>query len=220
MCRGLLLRMLSEHAAARIRKLEAGISEPAVESDEQLARRLHEELNALTRHSRRTAPSHAGPSLQGKAGKPSTEHDDKQKSSQKRANDVPDRSRDAVVKQQADAGQYSAENGKPEKARKRSMLNRELAMLVTDMVESHVKPVVGPRAKLTEQQQHWQQELQNGGAIKHESSSSLSEQERLAIEQLQASGANGKLVNKLLTGSHLLARVSSIRCSQSSTQQY
>lgn len=196
--------MYTEHEVARKRQLLGGSNEVDVETDEQLARRLHEELNALTRHSRRAAAAPSGPSTQQKTGKPVSAQNDKQTAKQHRGSDAAKQPSLAAVKQEA-VGVREQQTGsdREEKGRKRCMLNRELAMLVVDMVESQVKPVNGPRSKLKGEQQ---QENHNA-AVKHESSSSLSEQERLAIEHLHAAGADGKLVNKLLLGSHLLARV-------------
>ena len=199
--------MYTEHDAARKRKLQVGSSGPDVETDEQLARRLHEELNALTRHSRRAAVVPSGPSTQKKAGKAVSAQDDKQHAKQQRGSDAAKQSgAAAAVKQEtASVQEQQAGSDREEKARKRCMLNRELAMLVVDMVESQVKPANGPRSKSKGEQLQENHSV----AVKHESSSSLSEQERLAIEHLHAAGADGKLVNKLLSSSHLIARVSS-----------
>jgi hypothetical protein len=147
--------------AARKRKLD-GAGDGAAETDEQLARRLHEELNALnTRHARRGGPqqqqlqrARSAKSLDStKVGKPKQQQ----------------HARDEDEEQQQDA--------KQQPARKRSVASRELAMLATNMVAAHAKST---RQGGEQEQQH--------PAIKHESSSSQSEQERLALEGVQAGG--------------------------------
>lgn len=198
--------MYTEHEVARKRKLDVAGAQPGVETDEQLARRLHEELNALTRHSRRTTAASTGPGVQKKASRAAVAQEGKQQSKQQLCSEGLKQSSHAEDAQEAaDGDEHHACSDCHEKTRKRGMLNRELAMLVVDMVESHVKPVTGPRSKIKSEHQP---EDDHGTAVKHESSSSLSEQERLAIEQLHAAGADGKLVHKLLSGSHLVARVS------------
>lgn len=200
--------MYTEHELAKKRKLADAGLQPDEESDEQLARRLHEELNALTRHSRRSAAVPAGPTAQKKISRTASAQDDKQHSKPQRATDVTGQPSQSAVAQDAAEGHDNTCSDREDKARKRGMLNRELAMLVVDMVESHVKPVTGAR-KVKGEHQH---DDDHSTAIKHESSSSLSEQERLAIEQLHAAGADGKLVHKLLSGSYVVARVSTVGC--------
>jgi hypothetical protein len=218
--------------AGKKRKLDAVSSDPAVETDEQLARRLHEELNALTRHSRRgpvpapalsTQRSSSGKVAKlaaagsSKAGAPKVKQQQQQQ---------PKQQLQGSTEEQVEDAQEEGAAVKGDKPRKRSMLNRELAMLVVDMVETHVKPVTGPRSKSKdEHDQHDQQQQQHddhhSAAAKHESSSSLSEQERLAIEHLHAAGVEAKPVNKLLEAAHLAARVSVIcmgRCSKRTMQ--
>jgi hypothetical protein len=201
--------------AGKKRKLDAAGSDAAVETDEQLARRLHEELNALTRHARRApAPAPALSTQRSKGLKPAAAGASKP-AAPKAKQQLPGSS----VEQAEDA---QDEGAAANKSRKRTMLNRELAMLVVDMVETHVKPVTGPRSKSKDeqdQQDQQQQDDNHSAAAKHESSSSLSEQERLAIEHLHAAGVEAKPVNKLLDAPHLTARVSEVHCSAAGTSQ-
>jgi hypothetical protein len=207
--------------AGKKRKLDVVSSDPAVETDEQLARRLHEELNALTRHSRRgPAPApvlSTQRSTSSKVSKPAAAATGskaaalKGKQQQQQLQQQQKQQLQGSNAEQVEDAQEEGAVGKGDKPRKRSMLNRELAMLVVDMVETHVKPVTGPRSKSKdEHDQHdqQQQDEHHSAGAKHESSSSLSEQERLAIEHLHAAGVEAKPVNKLLEAAHLTARVS------------
>lgn len=107
-------------------------------------------------------------------------------------------------------------------ARKRSMLNRELAMLVTDMVDSQLKPATGPRQTKSKDEQVVDQHKGMEHAVeqllpilKHESSSSQSEQERLALEHVQAAGADGTpQANKAQQRQQFMARVSAATAGQ------
>jgi hypothetical protein len=205
------------NAAGKRRQPAAASSSDVPETDEQLARRLHEELNALTRHSRRAAAPAPGPQQQLHRSK--SEKLPESKSSKPQG-----------IKQrvQSDAeGQLGTLQQQGDKqadrpARKRSMLNRELAMLVTDMVDSQIKAATGPRQtkskdeqvvdqhKGSEQQQHSQVVEQLLPILKHESSSSQSEQERLALEHVQAAVADGTPQAKQAQQrqQHFMARVS------------
>lgn len=182
--------------AGKRRQLETASSSDAVETDEQLARRLHEELNALTRHARRAAVPAPGPKQQPQRSKSEKLPDCKH---------IKPGSKQPRMPIDADGHCESDEQGdKADKpARKRSMLNRELAMLVTDMVDSQVKTATGPRQTKSKDEQvvdqhkgsELQQQLQSVEQLlpilKHESSSSQSEQERLAMEHVQAAVADG-----------------------------
>lgn len=213
--------------AGRKRKLDA-VADLEVETDEQLARRLHEELNSLTRHGSRRLQTTVYAEQRPHASKAVKAAGTNKLSKHGAAPAV-----DAAIKSQpsadvgvaavAEAEGSEAQQDRSEKPRKRSVLNRELAMLVTDMVESHVKPVTGPRSKgkdgsesQTDQQDHDRQGLQQDQqqedhitAAKHESSSSLSEQERLAVEHLHAAGPEA-LANKVLVVQHTSVRVSCV----------
>jgi len=213
-------------SAGRKRKLDAVPDLPA-ETDEQLARRLHEELNSLTRHGSRRIQTtvyaeqrpHASKTVKAAgASKPSKHGAAAAMDAAIKSEPSADMGAAAV----AEAEGSEAQHDRSEKPRKRSVLNRELAMLVTDMVESHVKPVTGPRSKVkdgsesqADQQDHDRHGLQQDQqhedhittAAKHESSSSLSEQERLAVEHLHAAGPEA-VVNKLLVVQHTSVRVS------------
>jgi hypothetical protein len=196
--------------AGKKRKLDAAGSDAAAETDEQLARRLHEELNALTRHARRgPAPAPALSTQRSKGLKPAAAGVSKPAAPKAKQQQLPG----SGVEQGEDAQDEGAA-AKTDKPRKRTVLNRELAMLVVDMVETHVKPVTGPRSNSKDeqdQQDQQQQDDNHNAAAKHESSSSLSEQERLAIEHLHAAGVEAKPVNKLLDAPHLTARVSEVQ---------
>lgn len=200
--------------AGKRRQLETASSSDVLESDEQLARRLHEELNALTRHARRGAPAPAA----------------QQHLQRSRSEKLPDTKVSRSVSKQRVPGEPDAlqvsmpEGDKADKpARKRSMLNRELAMLVTDMVDSQLKPATGPRQTKSKDEQvvdqHKGNEQQQAQGIeqllpilKHESSSSQSEQERLAMEHVQAAGADGtpQANNAQQQQQHFMARVSGL----------
>eukprot|EP00775_Hariotina_reticulata_P011518 gene11518-11661_t len=216
--------MYLEHETGRKRKLDA-VADLAVETDEQLARRLHEELNSLTRHGSRRVQTAVYAEQRPHASKA-----DKAAGTHKLSKHGVAPAVDSAIKSEpsadvgaaavAEAEGSEAQQDRLEKPRKRSVLNRELAMLVTDMVESHVKPVTGARSKvkdgsesLTDQQDHDRQGLQQDQqqedhitAVKHESSSSLSEQERLAVEHLHAAGPEA-LVNKVLVVQHTSIRL-------------
>lgn len=179
---------------------ETASSSGALESDEALARRLHEELNALTRHSRRAAvpgPA-AGQQLQRSRSEKLPESkaaaSTKPSSKQQRVQSDAEAQLGSMMQQQQHG------DDKPP-ARKRSILNRELAMLVTDMVDSQLKPVTGPRQTKSKDEQVTDQHKGSSELLasveqllpilKHESSSSQSEQERLALEHVQAAVADG-----------------------------
>lgn len=173
----------------------------ALESDEALARRLHEELNALTRHSRRAAvPGPAAGQQQQQLQRSRSEKlpaaaGTKPSSKQQRVQSDAEAQLSSMMQQQQQHG-----DDKPP-ARKRSILNRELAMLVTDMVDSQLKPVTGPRQTKSKDEQVTDQHKGSSELLasveqllpilKHESSSSQSEQERLALEHVQAAVADG-----------------------------
>lgn len=204
--------------AGKKRKLDAVSSDPVAETDEQLARRLHEELNALTRHSRRgPAPAPVLSTQRSSSGKVAKlpAAGGSNAAVPKAKQQLQEQQLQGSNEEQAEDAQEEGAAAKSDKPRKRST-NRELAMLEVDMVETHVKPVAGLRSKSKDEhdQHDQQQQLQqqqddhHSAAAKHESSSSLSEQERLAIEHLHAAGVEGKPVNKLLEAAHLAARVS------------
>jgi hypothetical protein len=187
--------------AGKKRQLETASSCEVVESDEQLARRLHEELNALTRHSRRAAvPAHGGPPQQQQQQlllqRSKSEKLQDSRPSNAACSTRPRTASDAETL----LGGFTGDKAADKPARKRSMLNRELAMLVTDMVDSQLKPATGPRqAKSKDEQvvdqhkgssEHLQAVEQLLPILKHESSSSQSEQERLAMEHVQAAAAD------------------------------
>ncbi|WIA43412.1 hypothetical protein OEZ86_009889 [Tetradesmus obliquus] len=208
--------MFPEHEAGKKRKLEAVSSDPVAETDEQLARRLHEELNALTRHSRRgPAPAPVLSTQRSSSGKVAKlpAAGGSKAAAPKAKQQLQEQQLQGSNEEQAEDAQEESAAAKSDKPRKRST-NRELAMLEVDMVETHVKPVAGLRSKSKDEhdQHDQQQQLQqqqddhHSAAAKHESSSSLSEQERLAIEHLHAAGVEGKPVNKLLEAAHLAAR--------------
>jgi hypothetical protein len=199
--------------AGKRRQLETASSSDAVETDEQLARRLHEELNALTRHARRAAVPAPGPKQQPQRSKSDKLPDSKHSKSGSKQPRMPiDADGHYESDEQGDKGD------KP--ARKRSMLNRELAMLVTDMVDSQLKTATGPRQTKSKDEQvvdqHKGSELQQQlhsveqllPILKHESSSSQSEQERLAMEHVQAAVADGTPQAKQAQQQHFMPRVS------------
>jgi hypothetical protein len=199
-------------AAGKGRQLETASSSGAVETDEQLARRLHEELNALTRHSRRAAPA---PGSQQQLQRSKSEKLPDSKTAK------PSSKQRVQSDAEAQLGSMLQHNDKVDKpARKRAMLNRELAMLVTDMVDSNIKPAIGPRQTKSKDEQvvdqhrgGEQQQLQAVEQLlpilKHESSSSQSEQERLALEHVQAAVADGTPhAKQAQQRPHFMARVS------------
>ena len=103
-------------------------------ADEELARRLHEELNALPRAGRRSAGTTplAAPACAA-AGDPSP----RQPAGGAEAQDAPD----------------SEDPSQPRKlAHKRSGLDRELMLLTTDMVERQLLPAGPHRAQAAQQQ--------------------------------------------------------------------
>lgn len=187
------------------------------ETDEQLARRLHEELNALTRHSRRAAAPAPGPQQQLHRSKSERLPESKASKTQGIKQRV-----QSDAEGQLGTLQQQGDKQADRPARKRSMLNRELAMLVTDMVDSQIQAATGPRQtkskdeqvvdqhKSSEQQQHLQVVEQLLPILKHESSSSQSEQERLALEHVQAAVADGTPQAKQAQQrqQHFMARVS------------
>lgn len=202
--------------AGKGRQFETASSSGVLESDEQLARRLHEELNALTRHARR-GPAPAPASQQ-------QQHLQRSKSEKLLEGKVSKASSKQRVQSDAEAQlgsmQQHGDKGDKQPARKRSMLNRELAMLVTDMVDSQLKTATGPRQTKSKDEQvvdqHKGSEVQQLHGIeqllpilKHESSSSQSEQERLALEHVQAAVADGTpQAKQAQQRQHFMARVS------------
>lgn len=189
--------MAADAESGQKRKLEPAGSDALLESDEALARRLHEELNALTRGSRRT--THGSVSSGGagprKAAKSSAGQDVKQAVARVRQQQQDDGGSGAAVGPADAAVKLETAGGSgSDRTRKPRGLARELALLVTDMVETHTKAVQGGPRK-TRDGEAEQPAAADGcsaavvAGAKHESSSSLSEQERLAIEQLHAAGA-------------------------------
>jgi hypothetical protein len=210
--------------AGKARQLETASSSGAVlESDEALARRLHEELNALTRHSRR-GPAAAGQPQQLQLSRSEKLPDSKAAA----AGHTKPVSKQQRVQSDAEAqlGSMQQRDGsdKQQPGRKRSILNRELAMLVTDMVDSQLKPATGPRQTKSKDEQVADQHKGSSELLasveqllpilKHESSSSQSEQERLALEHVQAAVADGTPQAKQAQQrqQHFAARVSGSAC--------
>lgn len=215
-------------AAAKRRKLNGRIGAvPAVSDaevlrlqleDEALARRLHEELNALTRRARRgggALPAEAGPAPEKQQAQQAQQPSPpaasgaggKQGKAKAGATPVKNGKHPAVaspaVDVDASAGDGDAQQGKQrqqqqhggKKGHKRSAFDRELSLLATDMVDAPVRGSTNGRPAREEGEQEEQQQPK----------ASEAKEGRDAKEAKEAK----PLVNRLLTAAHLVVSMGS-----------